>query len=159
MEIINIPQSKVGKVVWSCIVIFGFLTAFYLINSSYSKWLVSPVSTSIETKTIADLDFPTVTVCPPKGSHTALNYDLIKANDTSLTQENRENLKNAAYKIFIEQSHREYITSMVTVVNPENIKQTIDGFQLVPRPIAENRGFEVLMWNNNGTWHTPWYGE
>jgi hypothetical protein len=75
------------------IVCLGFCGAGFLINSSYSAWQESPVATSITTHPITDLDFPTVTVCPPKGSHTALNYDLMKANDTSLMMKHRENLK------------------------------------------------------------------
>ena len=67
--------------------------ASYLINSSYSAWHKSPVSTTITTHALSDLPFPTVTVCPPKGSNTALNYDLMKANNDSLTDEDRENLK------------------------------------------------------------------
>ena len=84
-------QSKVGKSLWCMIVCLGFCGAGYLIQSSYSSWQDSPVAASITTHPIADLDFPTVTVCPPKGSHTTLNYDLMKANDTSLTKEDRDN--------------------------------------------------------------------
>ena len=117
------------------------------------------MATSIATHPIADLDFPTVTVCPPKGSNTALNYDLMKADDTSLTKNDRENLKNETFNLFIVKSQQDYIKAMVAVANVENIKQTIEGFQSVPRPYAGYRGFEVRMWNNNGTWHTPWFGE
>ena len=52
-----------------------------------------PVSTSITTRPIADLDFPTVTVCPSKDSLTALNYDLMKADNNSLTEQDRGGLK------------------------------------------------------------------
>ena len=138
-------------------VVLGFLTAFYLINSSYSMWLQSPVSTSIETKSIADLDFPTITICPPKGSHTALNYDLMKANDTSLTKEDTDKLENEIYRSVIKQSHQEYIRTMVVAANKENIKQIYKGFQSFPKPLADNSGFDVKMWNNNGTWQTPWF--
>ena len=144
---------------WSIIVSLCFCCAGYLINSSYSAWLESPVATSQETHPIADLDFPTVTVCPPKNSHTALNYDLMKADNNSLTREDREDLKNKAYKLFIESSHYDFIRSMVAAANSENIKQTFDGFQSVPISYAGNRGFEIRMWNNNGTWHTPGFGE
>ena len=137
----------------------GFLGAGYLIHSSYSAWQASPVTTTIETKPIADLDFPMVTVCPPKGSHTALNYDLMKAENNSLAMEDRDRLKNETYKLFIEPSHKEYVKLLMAVANSENIKQTFDGFQSVPRPDAANRGFDIKMWNNNGTWHTPWFGE
>ena len=153
------PQSKIGKVVWGFVVVLGFLSAFYLINSSYAKWHVSPVSTSIETHPIAALDFPTVTVCPPKGSHTALNYDLMQADSTPLTKENKENLKKDIYKLFTEPSHQDFIRTMLAVTNPENMKQTFEGFQSFPRPFAGDKGFEVKLGNNNGTWHTPRFGE
>ena len=88
-----ISQSTFAKLAWVLIVILGFLGAGFLINKSYSGWQESPISTSISTHPIADLDLPTVTVCPPKGSRTALYYDLMKADNNSLTEENREELK------------------------------------------------------------------
>ena len=80
-----------GKLVWSVIVLLGFLAAGFLIWQSFADWQESPVSTSIETRPLEELVFPTVTVCPPKGSSTALNYDLMRADNDSLTEENREN--------------------------------------------------------------------
>ena len=115
------------------------------------------MATSISTHGIADLDFPTVTVCPPKGSHTALNYDLMRADNNSLTIQDRENLMNEVYNILVKPSHQEYIRTMVAVANSENMKQIHDGFQSVPRSFAGDGRFEVRMWNNNGTWHTPWF--
>ena len=52
----NSSQSKAGKVAWCCVVLLGFSSAGYLIHSSYSDWQASPVSTSITTHPIADLD-------------------------------------------------------------------------------------------------------
>ena len=83
----------------------------------------------------------------------------MKANDTSLTKEDREHLKKDIYKLFIEPSLHEYIRTMVAVANPENMNLTFQGFQSVPRPYAGTRGFEVRMWSNNGTWHTPGFEE
>ena len=82
-------------------VLCGFLGAIYLINDSYSDWQESPIATSISTHPIAELDFPTVTVCPPRGSHTALNYDLMKATNDSMTETEKELLVNAAFDSFI----------------------------------------------------------
>ena len=90
----------------------GFIGAGYLINRSYSDWRQAPISTTLSTKPISDLPFPTVTVCPPKGSHTALNYDLMMADNNSLTKQDRDNLKEAVYDIFIEASHQEFIRLM-----------------------------------------------
>ena len=91
----------------------SFCLAGYLIQSSYSAWQESPVATSIETHPIADLDFPTVTVCPPRGSNTALNHDLVKADNNSLTTEDRYKLNKEAYKLFIESPQKDFIQNMV----------------------------------------------
>ena len=105
----------------------GFLGAGYLINSASSDWQASPISTSISTHPIADLDFPTVTVCPPKGSHTALNYDLMKAENHSFTIKDRDALKQSVYGDIIEPSHREHMRHMQATVNPDNIRKTYEG--------------------------------
>ena len=137
------------------IVFLGFSVAGYLINSSYSDLQDSPVSTSITIHPIAELDFPTVTVCPPKGVNTALNYDLIKADNNSLTKKERETLIKETHKLFIKPTHSEFVINMLAAANLENMKEVLNGLQSVPMPYAGNNGFEVRMWNNNGTWHTP----
>ena len=140
------------------VVFLGFFVAGYLINSSYSDWQASPVATSIETHAIEDLDFPTVTVCPPKGSNTALNYDLMKAHNNSLTIEDRENIKKEANYFFVITTI-EHSKNTAAVVNKENLRKTFLGFQSVPEMFAENHGFEIRMWDNIGTWHTPGFRE
>ena len=140
------------------IVCLGFCGAGYLIHSSYSAWQASPVATSITTHPIDDLDFPTVTVCPPKGSHTALNYDLMKADNDSLTQQDREDLKEAVFRNVIKPSHEDYIRTLLATANQEKLRVIYEGFQSTPKP-AQEAGFEVKTWNNRGTYQTPWFGE
>ena len=77
-------KSRLGKCIWGLVVVFGFFTAGYLINSSYVDWSNQPVSTSILTEPIENLPFPKVTVCPPKGSNTALNHDLMKVKQSQI---------------------------------------------------------------------------
>ena len=117
-----------------------------------------PVSTSITTHPISELDFPTVTVCPPKGSNTALNYDLMKADNNSLTVENRKDLKKTLYNIMIETPHKEFMKSIVAAVNPGNIELVFKGFQSIPKPFLQT-GFETRMWNNYGEIASPWYNQ
>ena len=76
---IGSSQSKAFKFLWSVIVVAGFVGAGFLIQSSVSDWGDSPIATSVATHRIAGLEFPNVTVCPPNGSNTALNYDLVHA--------------------------------------------------------------------------------
>ena len=151
-------QTWLEKCVWFTVVISGFVIAGLLIGKSYNEWQKSPFSTTITTHPIEKLDFPTVTVCPPRGSNTALNHDLMEADNESLTENDRKYLRNAAYQIFMEPFHLEYISDMLASVNPKNIKKMFDGFQSTPKPYGSN-GFEILIWDNNGTIETPWYGQ
>ena len=134
----------------------GFITTGYLISLSYNAWEVSPVATSITTHPISSLTFPTVTVCPPKGSHTAINQDLSNADNASLTETDREGLKMTAADIFIQSSHVEYIESMKLAA--PNLRQIYQGFQSLPLPYRES-GFQVTLWDTSGSWQTPHYGE
>ena len=85
-------------------------------------WKDSPIGTTITTRHISHLDFPNVTVCPPKNSHTALNYDLMKANNQSLTEEDREDLRKTAATICLSTVFMDYIKTMVDAANPSNIR-------------------------------------
>ena len=75
------------------IVVACFAIAMYMITSSYKEWQESPVSTTITTHPITELDFPTVTVCPPRGSNTALNHLLEKVNEVLAVKLTREDVE------------------------------------------------------------------
>ena len=92
---ISSSKSNVTKFLWACVVIAGFTIAGVLINSSYSDWRDNPVSTTISTHPISELKFPKITVCPPSGTNTALNYDLMKLNNTAMDDDTKERLKEA----------------------------------------------------------------
>ena len=114
--------------------------------------------TSITIQPISGLNLPTVTICPLEGLNTALYHDLTKHDNNSLNHQDRENLKMAAYKIFMEESYAENADEMIALTNPENLEDVLQGFQSYPRPYEEH-GFELKMWKTSGTIHTPWYGE
>ena len=94
-----------------------------LINDSFSEWLDSPIGTTISTHPIGSLDFPTVTVCPPKGSITALNYDLMKADNNFLTVKDRDVSKNAVYSTITKPSHDQFMRNMLATINKINLRQ------------------------------------
>ena len=52
---ISTAPSKLSKAFWLLVVVFGFSTAFYLINNSYTEWEASPIATSISTHPISEL--------------------------------------------------------------------------------------------------------
>ena len=70
---IHNAKSGVSKAAWVVIVTAGFVTAAILISNAYGAWVESPVSTVVTIRPISDLQFPEVTVCPPKGSNTIMN--------------------------------------------------------------------------------------
>ena len=94
----NILQTKAGKILWGLIVSLGFLSCGILIYESYVDFKNSPILVSIQTKPIKDLDYPTVTVCPPNDSDTALNYDLMRAKNFSFSEKQRKALTNTLNK-------------------------------------------------------------
>ena len=96
---ISKAESKWAKVLWTVSVVISFSLAGLLINESYTGWKTHPVSSVISTHPVRDLKFPNVTVCPPKVTNTALNYDLVNlealfsaAEKDELTKEIKKNL-------------------------------------------------------------------
>ena len=126
-----------------------------LIGKSYKEWQDNPVSTSITTHPIDDLDFPKVTICPPKNSNTALYHDLVKAGNGTLSDEDKQTLKESAFKIFMLASHKEHVEKMIATTHMGNMDQVLQGFHSVATPYKN--GFEIKMWNLNGTITSPWY--
>ena len=152
-------QTWAAKVLWSALVCLGFITAGFLISKSYNEWQASPIATSITTHPIDDLDFPDVTICPPKDSNTALYHDLVKAGNRTLLDEKRRILREAAFKIFMEQPHKKYVKKMKPLSHMGNLNQAFQGFHSMPTPYKSPNSFEIKMWNLNGTITTPWFGE
>ena len=100
-----------------------------------------------------------MTVCPPKDSNTALYHDLAKAGHEPLSHEHREALKKSAFEIFFEATHKDYAKKMIAASNIRNMDQVYHGFYSLPKPYKHENGFEIKMWNWNGTITTPWFGE
>lgn len=90
---------KCVRLFWVTVVIAGFTCASILIYTSFQDWADNPVKTTIQTLPIKDLQFPKVTVCPPKNTYTNLNYDLMMTKNMSLDNETRNHLAFYAMKL------------------------------------------------------------
>ena len=55
---ISTSREKVHKIFWVSVVISSFVIAGYLISNSFSDWNKNPVSTTIETHHIKEVQFP-----------------------------------------------------------------------------------------------------
>ena len=86
---IALEKQSIAKLIWVIIVFIGFTVAGFLIFDSAKSWEESPISTSVETRPISEVQFPEVTVCPPIGSNTALNLDIVNLRENGLSPEDR----------------------------------------------------------------------
>ena len=96
--------------------ILSFSCAGILIHNSFADWSKSPVSTTVSTQPLENLPFPTVTVCPPEGANTALNYDLMKAEEESLSQEDRGEIKQFAKSLFEDKDAKKFTEELVELI-------------------------------------------
>ena len=146
------PQTKSAKILWLGLVCLGFTGAGILIGKSYMEWQEKPIATTITTYPIDDLQFPQVTICPPKDSNTALYHDLVKAGNKTLSDEIRKTLRKAAYDIFIEQTHMAYTKAMLGVSNRDNVDQIFQGFHSVPTPYNDESGLKIKITTDTMVW-------
>ena len=87
------------RLFWMFVVLTGFTVAGFLIQQSFSGWAVSPISTTIETLPISELEFPNVTVCPPRKSFTNLNPDIVRSGKISLNEGQRQALSEQVSEV------------------------------------------------------------
>ena len=92
-------NRRLVRLIWICVVITGFTGAAVLIHQSFASWADSPITTTIETLPISELEFPNVTVCPPRNSFTNLNLDIIRSSKISLSQRQRQNLSQQVSEV------------------------------------------------------------
>ena len=155
---ISTSKSRLLRLLWIAIVVTAFSVALKLISNSYMEWSRDPVSTSVATHPIEQLEFPNVTVCPPKGFNTALNYDLMKMKNITLSTATKKELVYEAKIAILNDSYTDFNELMIAVANPHNLKNMYNKLQSIPNPVG-NDGFMVKMWGSSGNISTPWFGK
>ena len=145
---ISKAESLWGKILWTVSVIVSFSISGVLIHQSFADWSEHPVSSVISTHPIMDLKFPNVTVCPPKGTNTALNYDLVKL-DKSFTMLQQEAIHRVINKTFFERETTNYVKTTLEIVNEENLINIYNGFQALPTQINDT-GYTVRLSGQSG---------
>ena len=127
---IHSAKSRAVKVAWILIVALGFGFAAYLIGNSYSEWIESPVSTVVTTKPISELEFPDVTVCPPRGSNTVLNLIMERVQD-DWKWDLRDHLLRKIRPIYYEQP-KSFANNMAEMMNIQILSDLQSGRIHVP---------------------------
>jgi len=103
---------KYVRLFWIAIVIAGFTCAGVLICTSFQAWHDNPIKTTIETLPIRNIQFPKVTVCPPKNTYTNLNYDLMMTRNMTIDDETRKDIANYAMMLVNTPKFEELIRNM-----------------------------------------------
>ena len=90
------------------------------------------------------LALPQVTFCPPKGTNTALNFDLLKLTNTSLSTIQKNTLKEAVRRHFNTGGPQmDFVNQMEATTNKGNIRQVYAGFQSYPTTEDKNTKIQV----------------
>ena len=83
---------KWTRLFWINLVALGFVASTILIWESFQSWTENPIRTTTKTVPIKEIKFPKLTVCPPKNTFTDLNYDLMLAEEVTISNEERNEL-------------------------------------------------------------------
>ena len=123
-------KNNAFKLLWIIVVFISFVTAGYLIHDSFASWSRSPVISSVSTYPIEDVDFPDITVCPPKDSNTILNHGIITSDQIEIDNATRQELikftDESADNFF-----QNWFIAGAEFYNADDIKAMFKGFVLV----------------------------
>ena len=153
------------RLIWLCVVIAGFSVAGVLIQQSFSSWGASPVTTTLETLPISELDFPNVTVCPPRNTFTSFIPDLVRSrnmtlqlNETEWTNFN-DFISYAAYDAnykarlrhfegYRQSEHRDLYSGVTKMDLPHLTSES-----------EYSRNYELYTTSFNGSFSTPYFNQ
>lgn len=155
---ISTAKSKTTRALWVAIVVACFVCAAWMITDSYKDWQESPVSTTITTHPIKDLQFPAVTVCPPREIKTIINHLFRKVKDANFTDNERKHLKGISKKVFIEIPNEKHATHMTNLLNDETIRSIAYGEAKMPE--LDDQGLITMTSSElEGSFQTPGFGD
>ena len=152
------------RFLWLFVVLIGFSGAGILIHQSFSSWAGSPISTTIETVPISDLDFPNVTVCPPKKSFTSLNPDLVMSKNMTFDLKKRHEVAASIvdtvffanyepkYKEFLEYRGQQKLIDLYSGVSKINLPRHVQ-----PGNGVTYRKYEYDTQALSGSISTPYF--
>ena len=156
-------NRRFARLFWICVVLTGFTGAAYLIQQSFSSWAVSPITTTIETRSIRGIDFPNVTVCPPRNSFTSLIPDLVRSRNINFDQEIRKELSDyvphATYDVTRKANSREYQEFLGGERSYSNWYRGISKLEFYKIGYSSNKYYDFYTTAPNGSFSTPYFGE
>ena len=109
---------------------------------------------------MSEVQFPQVTVCPPEGSNTALNYDLNKAQDTILDDATRNELTLLAFELMHQHDHEKFKNLVSGMIDDEQLSLLYSGY----RKMTLLQYYSMAEWSietsgGQGLCSSPAFGE
>ena len=153
--------KKFTRICWTLVVITGFIVAWLLIGQSFDQWKHSPVSTTIETLPIDEVNFPKITVCPPQNTFTNLNYDLSRTGDVDLEDSTRSLMVEIIPEIVFDSNFAEKYSDFLSYQEKDRFRNWYFGHTEISVPFwnGDNREFELITFTVSGQATTPSYGQ
>ena len=152
--------SKYVRLLWTIVVIIGFTTAGVIIYQSFQSWAETPISTTTATQSIREITFPKVTVCPPKGTYTSLNFDLKSIeNRTDLERENSVELKEYAFELLYDELFRRVMNNLTKLDENNRYYNWYYGLTKIELYNSTKDVHHIHTCATNGTISTQYFNE
>ena len=150
--------KKYARLFWILVVVAGFVTAILMIKTSFDNWSANPIKTTLETRPISEIKFPKVTVCPPKNTFTDLNYDLMVAENMTLTEEIQDELIQYSRKVIIEHV---FMDDFEIMQEDDRFYNWYHGYSNIFRPYNNDKGLYYILETatTSGSANTLYFGE
>ena len=155
---------KTLRLFWIVVVFVGFIGAGIIIFESFQSWGESPITTTLETRSITELKFPKVTVCPPKNTFTDLNNYLIMAEKITLDSDARSELQNYAEDVLNDLLFEIIKTNLKMIQDKDRYNNWYHGYTEIVLPAQDKRfgtelAFHIRTSALSGTLSTQYFGE
>lgn len=155
-------SQQFSRLFWIFVVFTGFSISTLLINDAFDNWAKSPIKTTIETKPISDLEFPKVTVCPPRNTFTDLNYDLIASENMTVSNETRQQLIDITLSEFYDPLYKQSLNNLKMLHEENRLENWYKGTTKISYPYHDNDNslnFQVSTSVTVGSLKTQFFGE
>ena len=97
------------------------------------------MKTTIETRSIEEMTFPKVTVCPPKNTYTDLNYDLVMTKNKTLNETIRNELTYYALELLNDNLHNTIMKNLSMLHEDNRFHNWYHGYTQVVVPYVNEQ--------------------
>ena len=157
LSFIYSSKSIYPKASWITIFCVCIFLSSYFIHDSFNSWDKQPTTATVSIHPISEVDLPGIIVCPPRGSHTGLNYDLLTVKNISM--EERQEMVDKVLPFLVAEDAESYVGYLETFVERGRPRNWLEGHSPVALPVLgtetgeDRKVFQTSA--TSGSFHTP----